>query len=389
MLGSAAHRARARACAARSTRTCCPACSGRDRRPRSRAHRRRESEPRPRTSAHSSSCTLFGAMAAGVWIEFLARPGGSQKRAKPVCSRSHHRSDRSSAAAARSGRYAEITRFRGPNRLGPSLGLAPRTTLDGKRPPAGGRRLRLALEECGGMFRQAGPDPVGRARTCSRPTAICELSRSRTKVACRPRPPSPALLEERARPSVAETFPCVRLAADCGGVHRARLYRAATAGRSPVDREGEAPGPRRGRSRSTSRAGRGSQGQSSPVRPGVASTTCATSWGSSACGCARSSNFRFEGPPRATPIAAGLPDNSRVYVPAGSTTRHTSRVLVMEWLDGTSVPMSSGPTARQLRARSSPTTSADVPRTDAPGRRVSRRSATRGTSCCDRRPPRA
>ena len=52
-------------------------------------------------------------------------------------------------------RYAEITRIAARNGLGPSLGLGPKDDLDGKRPPPV-RRLRLALEECGGMFVKLG-----------------------------------------------------------------------------------------------------------------------------------------------------------------------------------------------------------------------------------------
>ena len=65
--------------------------------------------------------TLFGAMAAGVWIEFLARPGalaraqtGLQSVPHPI--RSVQRRTR------RVRRYAEITRIAARNGLGPSLG---------------------------------------------------------------------------------------------------------------------------------------------------------------------------------------------------------------------------------------------------------------------------
>ena len=80
--------------------------------------------------------SLFGAMAAGVWMEFLARPGimaraqtGLQSIPHPV--RSLRRRGR------RVRRYAEITRIAVRNGLGPSLGLGRRDELTG-----GGRARR-------------------------------------------------------------------------------------------------------------------------------------------------------------------------------------------------------------------------------------------------------
>src|SRR4029078_3803323 len=94
-------------------------------------------------------------VAAQVWLEFLARHGvlvraqtGLQSVPHPV--RSLRRRGR------RVQRYAEITRIAGRSGLGRSLGLGRKEDVEaaGARPPV--RRLRLALEECGGMFVKLG-----------------------------------------------------------------------------------------------------------------------------------------------------------------------------------------------------------------------------------------
>ena len=92
--------------------------------------------------------TLLGAMAAAVWLEFLARPGivmraqtGLQSVPHPV--RSLRRRGR------RVQRYAEITRIAVRNGLGPSLGLGRKDDVEatGVRPPrcgGSGSRSRSA-----------------------------------------------------------------------------------------------------------------------------------------------------------------------------------------------------------------------------------------------------
>ena len=81
--------------------------------------------------------TLFGAMAAAVWIEFLARPGivlraqtGLQSVPHPL--RSLRRRGR------RVQRYAEITRIAVRNGLGPSLGLGRKDDVDAAGAPSAG-----------------------------------------------------------------------------------------------------------------------------------------------------------------------------------------------------------------------------------------------------------
>ncbi|MET0275751.1 MAG: hypothetical protein ABW211_02770, partial [Acidimicrobiia bacterium] len=99
---------------------------------------------------------LFGAMAAAVWLEFLARPGMIARAQTGMQSVPHPL--RSVRLRSRQGRpSAEITRIAMRTGLAPSLGLgrSARTGDGGVRPPTV-RRLRLALEECGGMFVKLG-----------------------------------------------------------------------------------------------------------------------------------------------------------------------------------------------------------------------------------------
>ena len=118
----------------------------------------------------------------GGGVDRVPRPSGDRgPRRRPACSRCRIRCARSAGAGRRVQRYAEITRIAVRNGLGPSLGLGRKDDVEaaGGRPPV--RRLRLALEECGGMFVKLGQvlstrtdllSPRGRrgARRCSRTT---------------------------------------------------------------------------------------------------------------------------------------------------------------------------------------------------------------------------
>ena len=270
-------------------------------------------------------------MAAGVWIEFLARPGalaraqtGLQSVPHPI--RSIQRRSR------RVRRYAEITRIVARNGLGPSLGLGPKDDIDGKRPPPV-RRLRLALEECGGMFVKLGQ--ILSTRTDLLPAdAIRELSR----------------LQDNVRP------------ADGDAIRGAPRGRARPPRRRDVPRVDGSRSPRRRSGRCTGRE----LPDGSPVivkvkRPGLDEQVevdlsvldelskvieSRTSWGAEyqvrelvgefSSRLREELDFRIEAR-NADTIAAGLPANSRIYVPQVHDSLTTSRVLVMEWLDGTSV----------------------------------------------------
>ena len=131
--------------------------------------------------------TLFGASPRGCgsssWRD-PARWGGADRSAvgaSPI--RSLKRRSR------RVRRYAEITRIAARNGLGPSLGLGPKDDFDGKRPPPV-RRLRLALEQCGGMFVKLGQ--ILSTRTDLLPADVRELSQLQDNV-----PPAPGRRDRR------------------------------------------------------------------------------------------------------------------------------------------------------------------------------------------------
>ena len=169
--------------------------------------------------------SLLGAMAAAVWLEFLARPGvlvraqtGLQSVPHPV--RSVRRRGR------RVQRYAEITRIAVRNGLGPSLGLGRKEDVEaaGARPPV--RRLRLALEECGGMFVKLGQVLSTRTDLIS-PQAAAELGLLQDHVRPAPRDAIAEVLEEELDTPVPDVFPGFDwhplAAASIGQVYRAQL----------------------------------------------------------------------------------------------------------------------------------------------------------------------
>ena len=109
---------------------------------------------------------LFGAMAAAVWIEFLARPGIIARAQTGLASVPHPlRSLR--RRGRRMARYAEITRIAVRNGLGPSLGLGRRDEMsrerrpepDGPAPAAVARAVRRDVREA----RPDRVDPLGPA----------------------------------------------------------------------------------------------------------------------------------------------------------------------------------------------------------------------------------
>jgi hypothetical protein len=98
-------------------------------------------------------------MSASVWVELLAKPGALARAQRGLVSVPHPlRAVRRSSR--RLSRYAQISGIAVKHGFGPLLGL-------GALAAPAARRLRLALEECGGMFVKLGrscrPGP-----TCSR-----------------------------------------------------------------------------------------------------------------------------------------------------------------------------------------------------------------------------
>jgi ubiquinone biosynthesis protein len=276
---------------------------------------------------------LFGAMAAAVWIEFLARPGMIARAQTGLASVPHPlRSIR--RRGRRMARYAEITRIAVRNGLGPSLGLGRRDDVsqNGARTPTV-RRLRLSLEQCGGMFVKLGQIVSTRSDLLS-PEAIRELSLLQDHVPPAGRESVSVLLEEEldAPPeAVFANFDWEPIAAASIG----QVYRAALPDGSPVVVK--------------------------VIRPGIEESVAVdlsvlaelgrvvetrTSWGAEyhvmdlvdefSSRLREELDFRVEAK-NARAIAASLPTGSRISIPEVYEDLSTSRVLVMEWLDGASV----------------------------------------------------
>ncbi len=276
--------------------------------------------------------TLLGAMAAAVWLEFLARPGivmraqtGLQSVPHPV--RSLRRRGR------RVQRYAEISRIAVRNGLGPTLGLGRKDDVDASaaRPPV--RRLRLALEECGGMFVKLGQVLSTRTDLIS-PQAATELGLLQDHVRPAPREGIAAMLEEELDAPVSDVFrgfdwqPVA--AASIGQVYRAQLPDG-----SRVVVKVQRPGidesvrvdlsvlEELGRVIQT----RTTWGREYRVEDLVAEFSARLR---------EELDYRIEAR-NAAAIAATMPGDAHIRVPFVYEELSTSRVLVMEWLDGASV----------------------------------------------------
>jgi ubiquinone biosynthesis protein len=276
--------------------------------------------------------SLLGTMAAAVWLEFLARPGivmraqtGLQSVPHPV--RSLRRRGR------RVQRYAEITRIAVRNGLGPSLGLGRKDDVEASaaRPPV--RRLRLALEECGGMFVKLGQVLSTRTDLIS-PQAAAELGLLQDHVRPAAREGVATVLEEELDAPLDQVFPGFDwkpvAAASIGQVYRAQLPD-------------------------------GSRVVVKVQRPGIDESVrvdlsvleelgrvveTRTTWGREyhvedlvdefSARLREELDYRIEAR-NAHAIAATMPGDAHIRVPFVYDELSTSRVLVMEWLDGASV----------------------------------------------------
>ena len=276
---------------------------------------------------------LFGAMAAAVWIEFLSRPGMMARAQTGLASVPHPiRSLR--RRGRRMARYAEITRIAVRNGLGPSLGLGRHDDIspNGSRAPTV-RRLRISLEQCGGMFVKLGQIASTRSDFLS-PDIVKELSLLQDQVQPASRDDVAEMLEQELDASVDDVFPKFDwdpiAAASIGQVYRAALPD-------------------------------GSAVVVKVIRPGIEESVAVdlsvldelgrvvetrTSWGAEyhvmdlvdefSTRLREELDFRIEAR-NARTIGSNLPHGSRVVVPEVYEELSTSRVLVMEWLDGVSV----------------------------------------------------
>jgi ubiquinone biosynthesis protein len=273
-------------------------------------------------------------MSASVWVELLAKPGTLARARRGLVSVPHP-----VRAVRRSGRrlsrYAQITGIAVKYGFGPVLGLGRSDDEDLAAQPAvpAARRLRLALEECGGMFVKLGQLLSTRADLLPA-GVIAELSRLQDQVAPAPPESVRALLEaELGRPAaeaLAELDPEPIAAASIAQAYRGRL-RSGEAVVVKVQRPGVAESVDRDLLVLAELAQ-------------VAETR--TAWGADyhvtelagefAERLREELDFRLEAR-NATEIAAGLTPDDGVRVPAVHAELSTARVLVMEWLDGVSV----------------------------------------------------
>ena len=165
-------------------------------------------------------------MSAAVWIELLAKPGALARAQTSLVSlprpiRAVRRSGQ------RVGRYAQITRIAVKHGFGPSLGLGrPQEEDEIELGSPTARRLRLALEECGGMFVKLGQLLSTRADLVP-PSVVAELSRLQDQVTPAPQEEIDKLLEAELGRPVNEAFsefdPEPIAAASIGQAYRARL----------------------------------------------------------------------------------------------------------------------------------------------------------------------
>lgn len=274
----------------------------------------------------------LAALAASVWIEFLARPGALARAQSGLTSvprpiRSVKR------RASRVHRYAQIMRIAAHYGLGKQLGIedVEEETTDTPAPMA--RRLRLALEECGGMFVKLGQVLSTRPDLVSAPVAA-ELSNLQDHVRPAPEDEVRELLHDELGAQVEDLF----AEFDWDPVAAASIgqaYRACLPSGEHVVVKVQRP--------HIAEAVERDLDVLDEIAKAIESRT---TWGAD-YGVRELTNefaerlreeldFRTEAR-NANEIAAHLPPDSPVRVPVVHQTMTTSRVLVMEWLDGVSI----------------------------------------------------
>jgi ubiquinone biosynthesis protein len=277
--------------------------------------------------------TLLGTMAAAVWIEFVSRPGIVARAQTGLASVPHPiRSVRRRGRRVR--RYAEISRIAVRNGLGPTLGLGRKDEGDapGGRPPA--RRLRMALDECGGMFVKLGQVLSTRTDLVSADAAR-ELSLLQDHVRPAQAASVIALVEDELDQPLEQIFSSFDwdpvAAASLGQVYRATLPDGARVV-VKVQRPGidEAVGVDLSVLHELARVieSRTSWGREYHVKDVVAEFSARLR---------EELDYRIEAR-NARLVAINLAaEGSRIRVPQVYEDLGTAKVLVMEWLDGVSV----------------------------------------------------
>jgi ubiquinone biosynthesis protein len=276
--------------------------------------------------------SAFGAMSVSVWIEFLARPGALARAQTGLTSfprpiRSLHR------RAQRVQRYAQITRIAASYGLGAPLGIGDRDGTAPERHAPIARRIRCALEECGGMFVKLGQMLSTRPDLVSSPIAD-ELATLQDQV----RPANPAAMglvvrQEYDAPaeSVFATFDWEPIAAaSIGQAYRATLP------------SGDAVIVKVQRPRIAESVDRDLDVLDEIAKAIESRTTWGAEYGVRSLTSEFAERLREELDFRSEArncieVGAHLAEDSLVRVPVVYEEMTTERVLVMEWLDGVSV----------------------------------------------------
>lgn len=276
--------------------------------------------------------SAFGAMSVSVWIEFLARPGSLARAQTGLTSIPRPiRSLRRRAQRVR--RYAQITRIAARYGLGAPLGMGDGDRDGPERHAPIARRIRCALEECGGMFVKLGQALSTRPDLVSAPIAT-ELSQLQDSVrAADPDDVAALLTGEMGAPvdTVFAEFDWKPIAAASIG----QAYRALLPDGEAVIVKVQRPGIADAVERDLD------------VLDEIAKAIeTRTVWGAEyrvrelttefAIHLREELDFRTEAR-NCSEVGAHLPFESAVRVPRVNDRLTTQRVLVMEWLDGVSV----------------------------------------------------
>jgi ubiquinone biosynthesis protein len=274
------------------------------------------------------------AMSAITWMEMLARPGGLA-RAQSGLMRPPRPLRALKQASQRLRRYTQITRIAARHGFAPLLGIG-RRHQDAPVPSAA--RLRLALEECGGMFVKLGQAMSTRSDLLP-PAVVEELARLQDQVAPADPAAMRAVVEAELGRSVDEVFaefdwePVA--AASIAQAYRARL-RGGEQVVVKVQRPGVADAVERDalvlQQLARTAEQRTPLGQEYRVAELAADFTARLR---------EELDFRLEAR-NAALIATNLGNQPLVRIPVVHEALTTPRLLVMEWLDGVSVREAGG-----------------------------------------------
>jgi ubiquinone biosynthesis protein len=277
--------------------------------------------------------SAFGAMSVSVWIEFLARPGALARAQSGLTTIPRPlRSVKRRARRVR--RYAQITRIAAHYGLGKQLGISDAVDDEsGERRAPVALRLRLALEDGGGMFVKMGQVLSTRPDLVSAPVAA-ELTHLQDHVKPADRSDIEGVLDDELGADPATKFaefdwePIA--AASIGQVYCAVLPDGDRV-IVKVQRPGIADDIERDLDVLDELAKAVETRTTWGAEYGVRDLT-----GEFAARLREELDFRTEGR-NATEVAARLPADSHVRIPAVYDDLSGPRVLVMEWLDGVSV----------------------------------------------------